>query len=1054
MIVLRTLGTAEIDTGIVTITPSQEMVFAAALYLTLERGNRVSRKHLASLLWPRVGEKARGHRLRQTIHQLKKLGVLVTADRDNLYLSAHGVRSDADILPSADPLDVVTQQSLEFLPGYSPRFSESLRDWVDSKRDLAHAAATAVLVRELERHRLQGDWATVEKLAAKCLSLDEFNETAVLAQAEAAAMRGGKLKAVSILDRYIAEVGISQTDLRLPATLLRRRVVERIPERPALLNVDPPFVGREPEMEVLTKKFNDARNGKGGGVLLIGEPGVGKTRLSTELARFAELQGARVQRATCRRADIDRPLSLFVDIVPQLRDMPGALGCDPETFSWLNRLTEFEQRGGDTSRQIDAESLFQHVRAALFDLLDCVAEERCLVVLIEDIQWLDNASATILMRMVEWSASRRLFFLVNSRVDRNAFLEYAEKATLDTLRLGPLKATASTALLTSIALRPGDAPPPEFINWCLAVAEGNAFFLQELARQWIETGQRYEAPPSVTKVLQERLSRLSEEALQVLQACAILGEHATLDRVEQVLKYRPHQILSAVEELNKGAMLGVNADRNGSLDSLLQPRHDFLASAAISRLAPLSLAFIHRRSADALESEIVHEKMPARLLWACASHRHHAGDRDRALSLSMSCAEHLLELGLTGEASIGFQRSLEYCVSDAQRLKLLPRLALSFELDGDWEKSKQALVMCTQLFIKQDPSNSQHNEYELLLLDVRHRSALDFANLLEETLPCVGSSEAPAQHRVGAAVLAMKLAMDFGQMECVDWIYEQVSPVLYDQSVSECDRLELQIIYRTDRGDGFVPLEDLQLFADAARVRHGEVGYSRALVTASTACRHSARYHEGLAFVLNASDHAKTNRLPSRRVEITISALLLHLAAGKIAEAGEALRELERYPKAAGNSKIRNEIQIYIATLALANGDLSRAVSVFESVDRPSSTFSVTRKGYYLALEIRIRLQQGMTHIIWPLVAELEEHHCRMRASGVQDFESYALYLGLCAVGERSRGLTLLRDYVKHRRSKWPLPPEVLQDLHMADEETPIVSVTGYPARHNGSEHQ
>ena len=58
MIVLRALGNAEIETAVTTLTPSQEIVFAAALYLVLERGKRVSRARLASLLWPRVAEKA------------------------------------------------------------------------------------------------------------------------------------------------------------------------------------------------------------------------------------------------------------------------------------------------------------------------------------------------------------------------------------------------------------------------------------------------------------------------------------------------------------------------------------------------------------------------------------------------------------------------------------------------------------------------------------------------------------------------------------------------------------------------------------------------------------------------------------------------------------------------------------------------------------------------------------------------------------------------------------------------------------------------------------
>src|SRR5207237_4892922 len=133
------------------------------------------------------------------------------------------------------------------------------------------------------------------------------------------------------------------------------------------------------------------------------------------------------------------------------------------------------------------------------------------------------------------------------------FLEYAEKVRVDTITLGPLAPLPSAVLLKSIALRPGDEPEPGFVDWCLAVAEGNPFFLLELAHQWIETGHRYEAPPSVSKVLQERLSRLTVEALQVLQVCSVLGEWATIERVEGVLMYRPHQLLSAVEELSNAA---------------------------------------------------------------------------------------------------------------------------------------------------------------------------------------------------------------------------------------------------------------------------------------------------------------------------------------------------------------------------------------------------------------------------------------------------------------------------------------------------------------------
>jgi tetratricopeptide (TPR) repeat protein len=972
--------------------------------------------------------------LRQTIFQLKKLGIVVRADRDNLQLSQHDARSDIDALSANDPRMPNGSESMEFLPGYIPRDSEPLRDWVDAKKNEVHALVTRALVRDLERARLQGDWTSVDRISSQCLSLDSFNEVAVLAQAEASAMRGGKRKALSILDRYIAEVGDGQSDLRLPATLLRRRVAERVPDRQALLNVDPPFVGREAEMEALTRSFSRARTGHGSATLLIGEPGIGKSRLTAELGRFAELQGASVQRATCTRTDLDRPLSLFVDIVPQLRDMPGALGCESETFVWLKRLTEFEQRAVESSRPVDSEIPFQNVRTALFDLLDSVAEERCLVILVEDVQWLDDASAKLLARIIEWCETKHLFLLLNSRPAADSFLRYTEKARLEQITLSPLTVAASTTLLQSIALRPGDEPEREFVDWCLTVAEGNPFFLQELVHQWIETGHRYEAPPSVTKVLQERLSRLSREALQVLQTSAVLGDFATLDRVEKVLEYHPHQLLSAVEELSTAAMLALHSESTEVAAGQLQPRHDLLSSGALRRLAAVSLAFVHRRSADVLEGELSPDAMSTTMLWACANHRHQAGDRERALSLSTSCAEHLQELGLAHDACTAFERSLGYCGTDFERLKLLPRLASALELDGEWTRSMDVLRTCMRLAAKDDPSKSQHNNYELLLHDARHRSALDFVTLLQDTMPCVESEQALPGHRVGAAVLALKLAVDLGRSEYFDTIHRQISPLLDEGDVNECNRLEFQMIYQTMRGDDLVPVEDLWRFAEVARLTEGEVGYSRAIVTAATACRLSARYSQGMEILARAFDHAIANRLYSKLPTILMVIAELNVAAGDFDKAYDAVKRIERHPIPSSNIRDRNQIHYLEARIALERGDLAGATNAFALIDTVTPTYSVSRRGYYLALEVRISLQQNVTaERLSRLVAELESTHLQMRDIGLQDFESYSLYLGLSALGKKHRGKQLLREYVEARHIKWPLPEPVLCALNIGN---------------------
>jgi hypothetical protein len=736
-----------------------------------------------------------------------------------------------------------------------------------------------------------------------------------------------------------------------------------------------------------------------------------------------------VQRATCRRADVDQPLSLFVDIVPQLRELPGALGCEPETFSWLKRLTEFEKRSDD-SRQIDSDTLFQNVRAALFDLLDSVAEERSLVILVEDVQWLDAASARILTRMMEWCATKRLFFLVNARPGGNSFLDYAEKVPLDTITLGPLKPAASTALLQSVALRPGDKPEPEFIGWCLAVAEGNPFFLQELAHQWIETGQRYEAPPSVTKVLHERLSRLGRDALQVLQTCVVLGDQATMDRVERILEYPPHQLLSAVGELSRAAMLTVSTgDVKDLVPTQLLPRHDFLASAALRLLPSPSFAFMHGRAADVLEKEIAETVMPTTLLWACANLRHSGGDKKRALALRLSCAQHLIDVGLAEDACRRYEDSLANCTSDEDRLAVLSPLSVALQLTGEWERSKEVLRTCIRLHSKDAPES--HSEFEVMLFNARLRSGLDFVTLLNDILPCVRSPRASPEHRVSAGVVALKVASDVGPSMMLDAIYSEIEPFLTREEIDPVSRLEVEIIYQTMRGRNDLDLGLLERFALAARSLHGEIAYSHALVACSSSCRIGGKDEDARKFVEAALEHAFTHKLLGRIATVNLSRIRLYVAAEDWVNARAALCTQQQYPISSDDKNTAAEWNFFNGRVALEEGDMPAAEAAISKLEIVPHSYSANRNAASLALSLRVHLACGCdANIIRPLVRDLESTHTANWDIGYQDFEAHALFLGLASLGEENRALALLRDYVQeYRRSRRPLSKPIREAL-------------------------
>ncbi len=1033
MIELRALGNAEIQTDKTTLTPSQEIVFASALYLVLERGKRVSRSGLAELLWPRIETTTRSHRMRQTLLQLKNLGVPVSADRSVVRISTERLRIDVDDTRAIETSALRDHNSLEFLPGYSPRFSEPFRDWVDTMRSGVHSLIARALVAEIQQARERGDWAFVEQYASKCLSLDPYNETAVLAKAEATAMRGAKKEAVSMLDRFAEDVGVSGHELKLQASLLRRRISARIESGRSPHPPEPLFVGRDAEMKLLTQAVSRAREGNGGACLITGEPGIGKSRLARQLSEFAALQGVQVQHVTCRRSDTDRPLSIFADLVPPLGELPGSLGCSQETLAVLKRLTEFDGRGAEVKFLPieDLTSLIGNTRRALFDLLDALVDEQCLLIVVDDVQWLDRASSSLLTEMMAWATKKKLLFLFSSRLNAEALGTTNTPLELLRLELNPLSRELSMRLLQGILDPQSQKPDTETLGWLLAAGDGNPFFLQELAKRWIETGHRQEVPPSLATVLDDRLSRLTPEAMNVLQACAVLGENSTLDRVEGVLEYKSHQLLTAIQELSTAGMLAPPGMPSGECTGAVRVRHDLLSIAAVTKLSPVSLAFLHRRSGSVLEREISGERSHSSILWACAFHWGNAGDRGRALAVACSCAEHVLEVGLAQDAAQAFERALDYCSTDQDRLAVYSRLAAALQMDSRWTQSKDILIRCRRLKQNITPEANQHDELEIRLFDATWRGSLEHVALLPEVLACVEAEEASAAHRVACGLIALKIGSDVGGSELMKKVYRTIEPLFENDAVAPSVRFEAEMVFHAICGDGDRALLSMKEFLRVARAEKHPLTFSRALVNAAQVCRLAGNPKEAAALLNEVLEYSLIHGLHNRAAAARVLLVRFFLAAGDIEKARRVMSEPERLP--AGEDVHYNAEAVFLAArLALDEGNVNEAAKLYEIV-RSSLTpqHTATRQTAVLALGVRIGIGLGLpVETLRDTVEQLRASHYVSRTAGLQDFEAGSLYLGLRAIGRQQEGKSLLRQYAEiHRREKWPVPREIADCL-------------------------
>lgn len=1027
MVELKALGTAEIQTDSSTITPSQEIVFAAALYLVVGREKPTSRARLAMLLWPSVPRAVQGHRLRQTLFQLKQLGLPVTASRDVIQIASNVTRVDVDEFVK-DPLPSLDRE-LEFLPGYDPRLSAEFRDWIDDTRDSVHTALTVGLLARLNAARDSARWAEVDRIARYCLKLDPYNETAVLSRAEASAMRGQKAAAVSILDRYIEELTPRDPKLVLPATVLRNRVNRALPQPPRtqFITHEPDCVGRHAEMTVLAQLLNNAREGQGGACLLHGEPGIGKTRLSSELAKFAELRGARVERVACRRSDTHQPLSAFVSLVPRLRELPGALGCSEQNLSWLKRLTEFDTSvDSPGARTDDAGSVYTNIRSAVFDLLDAVSEERCLVIVVDDVQWLDGASASLFGSVIEWVSARKLLLVFISRLRNSLIQESAPPDRLTVVDVGPLNDGDAHALVSGVmGSTESDSHRNDFA-WLIRVADGNPYFLQELAKHWLETGQRHATPPSVAVVLNERISRLSSMARQLLEACVVLGENSNLERIEQLLEYAPHDLLIGLQELSLAGMIRSGSVGESSTPSL-QVRHDLLAIEVTKGLAPVSLAFLHRRCGTVLEREVLGTSISTSLLRSCAFHWHEAGDSKRAYELAVKCASHLIEIGLATDAAVALEGTLVFCSTVEQQLVVLERIVQALRMARE---SAAALKTIARIRALQGSRSALEHHDDLEIIEFEALRATDGAMkpLFARVLSCVYNTSLSAAHRVSVALVGQKLATSLADLRELNRIYSAVEPLLSEDTVGRRTRLQVLVVYNTMCGD----------LRDAVRFARERVAFERcegtpsqlvsAITDLSFVLRVSGPEDEILEVLTEGYEIAKRYRLyvASRDCAERISAFLV--AGGRPGFEQWLDRALD-YLGDAQPVGVLFSVHTTQARIALRERRFEDAERILE--EEIPWEWLRDRRGWLaagLALRIRLRVARGQTQALSRDVEELRALNQSTAGLGAQDFEVAALCAGLNHLGDQPAARKYLTNYLSsQRRDLTPYSPELTE---------------------------
>ncbi len=373
------------------------------------------------------------------------------------------------------------------------------------------------------------------------------------------------------------------------------------------------FVGRERELERLREAVDGALAGRGSLQLLVGEPGIGKTRASEELATYARVSGARVYWGRSRE---DEGAPAYWPWVQAIRSY--ARDADPVALAWQlgAGAAEVAQLIPEVAEKLDIEPAkgtdSEEARFRLFDsvtsLLLAAARDRPIVIVLDDLHWADEPSLLLLRFAARELASSGLLIVGTYRdveLGRQHPLArvLGEISGIEGSGRIPLRGLSVAGVERYIEMTSGAPAPPGLAEAVQEQTDGNPFFVGEIVRLLASEGKltadgsvaELQIPQGVREVVGRRLDRLSEETNEALRVAAVIGRDFEGELVWRVAQLPQQAMLNAAREAIAERLVSDLGDGHFSF------AHALVRDTLYEELSPPKRAALHQRAGLAIE---------------------------------------------------------------------------------------------------------------------------------------------------------------------------------------------------------------------------------------------------------------------------------------------------------------------------------------------------------------------------------------------------------------------------------------------------------------------
>ena len=458
------------------------------------------------------------------------------------------------------------------------------------------------------------------------------------------------------------------------------------------------FVGRDEELKQLRQGLGLARNGRGQVVAMVGEPGVGKSRLFHEFTRSPLTEGWLVVAASSvsyGKATAYLPLTDFLRSYFRIEERDDIRAIRAKVTGNVLALDQaledcvapvlwlLEALPADSPfLSLDAPQRRHRTLNAVKGVLLRESQARPLVAVFEDLHWIDSETQAFLDILVDGVPTARLLLLVNYRPEYQH--GWGNKTYYRQLRVDPLQPENAEALLHTLV---GDDPSLDRLRQLLIDrTEGNPLFLEESVRALIETGvlagepgnyrstrkaETIEVPATVQTILAARIDRLGPEAKRLLQAAAVIGKDVPMPLLLAIADAPEPEVRAVLTHLQASEFL---------YETRLFPDLEYTFKHALTHeVAYQGLLHDRQRALHARITEAIERLAPERVAEQAERLAHHALRGE----LWEKAVAYLRQAGLRAMARAANREAIAHLEQALGALRRLPEARETTELTID-----------------------------------------------------------------------------------------------------------------------------------------------------------------------------------------------------------------------------------------------------------------------------------------------------------------------------------------------------------------------------------